>query len=106
MRYDYSMFLDDERYPADEFNPTICRNVRQATIIMNECGCPVFISFDHDLGDNEPTGYDLAKWMIEKDLDSAGQFIPDEFTFDIHSQNPVGSENIRKLLTNYLLNRK
>lgn len=65
-------------------------------------GCPTFISFDHDLGPDEKTGYDLAKWLVERDLDSNGAFIPATFEFYVHSQNPVGAANIRNYLQRYL----
>ena len=69
-------------------------------------GMPNFISFDHDLGKNEPTGYDIAKWLVEVDmgrnkkiLDRAA-FHPD-FDFYVHSKNPVGKANIEAYLNNY-----
>lgn len=54
--------------------------------------------FDHDLGDNEPTGYDIVKWLAENHLDRWPQAI------GVHSQNPVGRENIRSYVT-FVLNR-
>lgn len=74
---------------------------------------PDVICFDHDLGDehytvNDPdnldyaifeekTGYDCAKWLVEYCLDS-GEELPNVF---IQSSNPVGADNIRKLLENF-----
>ncbi|TGN24345.1 cyclic-phosphate processing receiver domain-containing protein [Empedobacter tilapiae] len=63
--------------------------------ILNN-GIPDFISFDHDLGIEE-TGYDCAKFLVEYCLDYH-LTIPN---FTVHSQNPVGKENIEKLLYNF-----
>ncbi|MHA1410896.1 MAG: cyclic-phosphate processing receiver domain-containing protein, partial [Candidatus Odinarchaeia archaeon] len=58
------------------------------------------ISFDHDLGYG-PTGYDCVKWLVEASLDKR-LVIPKTSTFYCHSANPVGKENILRLLNNYL----
>ncbi len=99
------LFLDDERFPPDDGAEwMVIRTVADAIDFMiNEC--PAFISFDHDLGENQPTGYDLVNWMIERDLDEGCNFIPTDFEFYVHSQNPVGAENIRSKLTSYLVQR-
>ena len=52
------------------------------------------ISFDHDLGDNVPTGYDCAK-LIE--IGAYEGSIP-RLTWNIHSANPSGEKNIRLAL--------
>ncbi len=48
------------------------------------------------------SGHDLAKWIVEKDLDMDGAFIPSNFTYTIHSSNPTGSKNIDGVLSSYL----
>jgi hypothetical protein len=48
----------------------------------------------------DPSGYDFAKWLIEQDMNN--QTMPKDFNFSVHSKNPVGAENIRSILTNYL----
>lgn len=101
----WKMFIDDERFPVDE-SFFIVRTVEQAIDIMAKKGAPNFISFDHDLGDNIPTGADLAKWLVDKDLDSNYTFLPKDFSFYVHSANPVGKKNIEGLLTQYLEYRK
>lgn len=97
----WTLFIDDERFPTDETN-VIARSVEQAIALIEEKGCPCVIHFDHDLGDNVPNGMDLAKWIVEKDLDNNQQFIPNGFKFYIHSQNPTGANNINGLLVPYL----
>jgi hypothetical protein len=42
----------------------------------------------------------VAKYLINLDLDL--HTMPREFDYEVHSANPVGAENIRKLLESYL----
>lgn len=63
-------------------------------------GCPAFISFDNDLM-RELEGIDLAKWLVDKDLDNPG-FIPPNFNFFVHSQNPIAKTAIYSYLNQYL----
>lgn len=109
----YSVFLDDERFPATDMGPTgprvICQSAEEAESYFDRHGCPSFISFDHDLGWRNglplPTGHFVALEIVSHDLDSEGKFIPAEFDFYVHSQNPVGAENIRSLMNSYLKSR-
>ena len=55
------------------------------------------ISFDHDLGKNKLTGYDLA-CRIEK---AAYQGIRYVKTWDIHSANPVGAARIKMAMESF-----
>lgn len=118
----YKLFLDDERWPPANRSSllsalinyvvkgfrrhndwVIARNYDEAISIMEEHGCPYYMSFDHDLGIYgavEKTGKHVAEWMVERDL-NYGNFFPDNFDFYVHSQNSVGAENIKKYLTNY-----
>lgn len=85
-------------------------------------GLPDMISFDHDLGEDiamdsvskgvnkkkarmvkreAKSGYDAAKWLVDYTIDN-DMDLP---MFGVHSANPVGAENIRKLLTNYMKSR-
>lgn len=108
------LFIDDLRTICDVYHCSetndfdIARDFTSAIEYMQRNGCPKFISFDHDLGlecDSngvELSGFAVVKWMVEKDLDSNGTFIPVGFTYYVHSANPQGKENIRGLLDNYL----
>ncbi len=100
----WHLFLDDERIPATtDDHVFIARDYDSAIILVTYHNkCPTYISFDHDLGLDSLTGYDFAKWLVEKDLDEDGKFIPPTFYFDVHSQNPVGKENIEEYLNGYL----
>lgn len=95
------LYIDDERNPKSE-GWDIVRSYDEAIHYMRKNGCPKYISFDHDLGYNTPTGKDIAKWMVERDLNDKGKFIPQDFEFNVHSANPVGAKNIAGLLKNYL----
>lgn len=113
------LFLDDLRYPIDAYHYTkqdiflrddweIARNYHQFVSSIIEEGLPEFISFDHDLADEdylesdsheipEKTGYECAKWLINYCMDHNAE-LPKFFS---HSMNPVGKENIESLLNNY-----
>lgn len=99
------MYLDDLRTPTEEYD-FIARSYDEAIDIITRCGIPDFISFDHDLGIDKKgellkTGYDLAKWIIDADIDGFIE-ITCEFTYKVHSQNPVGRQNIISIMENYL----
>lgn len=111
----YEMFIDDERFPVEKskaeiqksyeskgyFAPMIiARSSREAILHMEVDGCPEFISFDHDLG-GEDTAMNVVRYLIDRDLDMDGKFIPDNFTYYVHSQNCVGVRNINGLLAGY-----
>ena len=126
----YKLFLDDIRNPQDvryyineniylDEDWVIVRNYDEFVDKIKSCGIPYLISFDHDLSkehynplmykeDNsydelyeqfiEKTGKDCADWLINYCIDNkikCPQFM-------VHSMNPVGGENIRKLLQNYI----
>ena len=111
----YNLFLDDQiddmgddglaiRRP-DKFDKTgreyVClKTVQQAIDYIEGHGCPDHISFDFDLGPNEKgelqQSSDLVKWMIERDLDNPG-FIPDHFTYFVHSANVMAPAALDKL---------
>ena len=57
---------------------------------------PDAICFDHDLGEG-PSGYDSAKYIIDRCIE---ENLPLPL-FCSQSSNPVGKENIIKLLTNF-----
>lgn len=99
------LYIDDIRTPK-ESDFMIVRSFDDAIFYMEASGCPEYISFDHDLGEAIlKTGFDIAKWMVEQDLNSCGKFIPKDFEYHVHSANPVGAANINGLLDNYLMVR-
>jgi len=98
------LYIDDIRNPKGNFD-YIARNSEEAIEFMIRNGCPVFISWDHDLGGDD-TSLRVVKWMIEMDLDMEKEFIPENFKFFVHSANPVGKANIEGYLNAYLKSRE
>jgi hypothetical protein len=105
----WNLFIDDERFPPDDGREwVIARTYGEALLEVFNRGFPSYISFDHDLGENQKTGHDIAKQLVDNDMISgdresraAYKFAPD-FGFYVHSQNPIGKANIEGLLNNYL----
>lgn len=96
---DYTLFLDDERFPVDD-SYVICRDFWEFKSTIHELGIPKHICFDHDLGDSKYTGLKCAEFLYLCFLDQPWD--AKDFTFSVHSQNPVGAENIRAFLKNML----
>lgn len=114
----YNLFIDDERDPIDvkwgsvwerymymNYDWIIARNWYEVLEIIISYGIPSIISFDHDLGDNTPTGYDIAKNISNLIMDG-GHKIPDKFQYLVHSKNPIGKTNIESYMNNFLKNMK
>jgi len=100
----YIAFIDDLRDPKGNFD-VILRSTESAIEYMERNGCPGFISFDFDLGGDD-RAINIVKWMIDKDLDTDGEFIPDDFGYNIHSANPVGSDMLNSYLKGYLRHKR
>lgn len=118
----WNLFIDDERNPEDvTWAPRqvqekyrneewqVVRSFSQvAVVLLKYKSFPTYISFDHDLGSGLPgksSGYDIAKALVRMDMEgSDGDTLvfPNNFSFYVHSQNPVGKKNIEEYLTNYL----
>lgn len=95
------LWLDDIRTPPTQEWIWV-KNYDQAVAYVEQHGLPDHISFDHDLGDQgAPTGYDFAKWLVNQDL-NGNINLGSSWSYALHTANPVGRENIRKLLENYI----
>jgi hypothetical protein len=99
----YNLFLDDERNPEDVFwmkipdgDYIIVRTAEEFKQTINQKGLPNYISFDHDLGE-DPNGYDCAKWLVDYCI-KTDKKLP---TYTVHSQNPIGKDNIIGYLENF-----
>lgn len=80
--------------------------VEDAQSYVTAAGCPAFISFDNDL-QRPLEGIHFAHWLVEQDIQKEGRFIPDDFSFFVHSQNIVAKRRIQSYLDQYLdLRRK
>lgn len=88
----YKLFIDDERDPVTD-DWIVARSSAEAIAIMTEHGMPNEIAFDHDLGGDD-TSIRILGWMVEGLLHDELK-IPADFIFSVHSQNPIGAENIR-----------
>lgn len=113
----FNLFLDDLRDPGylrkeyrmsapyggitipDSSEFLVARNTRDAKLLINILGYPSVVALDHDLGENEPSGYDFVKWLIEKDLDE--NWMQKRFLYVVHSLNPVGNKNMFDYLDGY-----
>lgn len=93
------LFLDDERFPPGEdiSGWVICRTSAGAIDFVKTCGWPSFISFDHDLGGDD-TAMTFVDWITTQVLDEGRANLP--FDYFVHSQNPIGAENIQVKLDN------
>lgn len=99
----YKLYLDDIRNPKNS-DFRVVRSFEDAVNYVIQNGFPCYISFDHDLGENDSrTGYDFAKWLVEYDL--IHNVMPEDFEYNVHSANPVGAENIRNFMDCYLRHR-
>jgi hypothetical protein len=85
-----NVFLDDTRPCPKGFY--LARTVEQCVQYLNNYKIDV-LSLDHDLGFQQPTGFDLAKYMVSRRL-FANQII-------IHSANPIGSLRMFCLLNQH-----
>lgn len=94
------LYIDDERHPRSEDFDIIIRSYDDFVNMFNEY-CPQYVSFDHDLGIGK-TGYDIAKYIVEMDLNMEGKYLPEDFDFNVHSANSVGRDNIIGYLKGYL----
>lgn len=98
----WNLFIDDERNPETIYLLgeywTIARSSEQATNLVKEKGMPDAISFDHDLGEND-TSIVFLKWLIEYALENKINWVPECF---FHTQNPVGKQNLKSLVSSWL----
>lgn len=108
------IWLDDVRLPP-ETDWLWVRSWWDFLRVLDRYGRPEEISFDHDLGKHarlvyppfadapvfrmemSRTGYKCAEHLIKRCMDK-GWDLP---VWHVHSANPVGAENITKLLENY-----
>ena len=97
----YKLFIDDERYPPmSQPDWMIVRNSSTAIKAVQEHGMPSFISFDHDLGGEDTTMVFLS-WFEDQLIDGMLAF-PENFNYYVHSQNPVGVNNIKGKMDSFI----
>lgn len=126
------LWLDDLRIPqqfydvwaikGNDVEVIWVKSYEEFTRWITDNGLPDAINFDHDLADEdytpqeywsdyakskayqdsrvykEKTGMECAKWLVEYCLDNSCK-LP---KYAVHSANPVGADNIRGLLSNFI----
>lgn len=102
---DWSMFIDDERVPGKGVSESVVI-VRSSQEAIDFCtavkSLPKNIMFDHDLGGDD-TSIKFILWMIDELYADHPKFtLREDFTFSVHSQNPVGAGNITSLMNNLI----
>ena len=95
----FKLFLDDTREP--DKGTILARSVDEAVDLINKNGFPNFISFDNDLG-SHLEGIDFVNIIIQNTLDKKW-IIPQDFSFEVHSDNIPANENIKFKMNNLLL---
>lgn len=88
------MWLDDERSMPEGFDLHV-KTAKEAIDMIRKGGVSM-VSLDHDLGDGNGTGYDVAKYIEESAFN--GALIPVDVR--VHSANPVGRANINRCIEN------
>ena len=97
-----NIYLDDERVPKTDKDWVIIRDAESLINLIISLGTlPDHISFDHDLGENVKTGYDVVKAIEYHILYELIDWNP-KFTFTVHSANTVGAKNIQTRLDNLI----
>lgn len=94
------LWIDDVRKPPCGEGWFIAHSVNQAKTVIhfyehNMSDDTILISLDHDAGDFARDGGDYIKlldWLEEEGIVDTG------YSFHIHSQNPVGVENMRRII--------
>lgn len=92
----YNLYLDDLRNPPADRDWLVCRSSQEALDRIVDIGMPSFISFDHDLGEDDTTMIFLRRLVNE--VWDGQTVIPD---YQIHSANPVGVENVRSFMESW-----
>lgn len=90
------LFVDDERPMPVDGGWIVSRTAKDAKDMIffaaNNKGNEIeVLSLDHDLGENVPTGYDVAAWL-ECRVYMHGMIPPK--VLKVHSANPVGRARI------------
>jgi len=95
-----NIFLDDLRPCPEGFTW-----IKNADYLIHQFKCCQdiklevnILSLDHDLGDNELTGYDFCKWLVEEGYENPTIYPK---VIYLHTANGVGRDNMYQLLNRY-----
>jgi len=78
----------------------LCRSTEEALAAVSELGLPSFISFDHDLGDQDTSMVFLHR-LVNEIWDGVSP-PPD---YQVHSANPIGSQNVISFMESWRRSR-
>lgn len=82
-----NVYLDDCRPGPLSSEWVIVRSAKSAMVLL-KCGIVNDMSLDHDMGNNEPTGYELLLWMEENNIWPSGNI-------SVHSANLSGATKMK-----------
>ncbi len=86
------LWLDDERPAPDGW-------VHVKSVLEAVGYCTQYavnnMSLDHDLGEDQQTGYDFLRWLYVNEIKPHGRI-------EVHSQNPVGKKQMEQFVERYL----
>jgi hypothetical protein len=92
----FKLFLDDIRNAPDE-SWIIVRDARILFRLLKNIPdhINVLISLDHDMGDDNCTGYEFLNWVEKRVVINCWR---PNLKFEIHSANPVGRANMKQAI--------
>ena len=93
------IWLDDIR-PAPDNSYFHCRSVDEAKAVitlyeLQNSDTTIILDLDYDLGDYYENGGDAVKlldWLEER------RIVDTDYFFRLHTANPVGAENMRRII--------
>lgn len=97
----WKLFIDDERLPLTP-DWMIAKSSYEAQRFVEMWGVPFDMALDHDLS-GQDTSVVFIHWLMQY-MEDNDITLPDDFTYSIHSQNPVGRDNINGYM--YILIKK
>lgn len=103
---EWALFLDDDREPSHaafmqmNIELRVARTVEEAVRLVDLHGLPCKISFDHDLGKDQPPATAFAWHLIHGHMDGKWD-CSKIWAVQIHSANPEGGRNIFLLWENF-----
>jgi hypothetical protein len=97
----YNLFIDPVKEPQrDGKKWQTARSTTAAAAIMKQLGAPKAISINYDLGKNEPYGAEIARWLVQLDLNH--NILSQDLEYFIHGGSVVDATNMKMILNNYL----
>jgi hypothetical protein len=97
----YNIFIDPAKEPQrDGRKWQTARSTTAAAAIMKQLGAPKAISINYDLGKDEPYGADIARWLVQLDLNH--NILTNDVEFLIHGGSIVDATNMKLIINNYL----